>query len=143
MVAAVEEGKVKKGDVIVIRYEGPKGGPGMPEMLKPTSLIMGAGLGQDVALITDGRFSGGSHGFIVGHIAPEAYEGGMLALLENGDKITIDAINNVINVDLSDQEIAQRKVKWQAPTQKASRGTLKKYIKTVSSASTGCVTDLD
>lgn len=104
---------------------------------------MGAGLGQDVALITDGRFSGGSHGFIVGHIAPEAYEGGMLALLENGDKITIDAINNVINVDLSDQEIAQRKAKWQAPKQKATRGTLKKYIKTVSSASTGCVTDLD
>lgn len=103
MVAAVEIGKVKKGDVIVIRYEGPKGGPGMPEMLKPTSLIMGAGLGQDVALITDGRFSGGSHGFIVGHITPEAYEGGMIALLENGDKITIDAINNVINVDLSDQ----------------------------------------
>ncbi|AFJ43748.1 dihydroxy-acid dehydratase [Francisella orientalis str. Toba 04] len=143
MVAAVEEGKVKKGDVIVIRYEGPKGGPGMPEMLKPTSFIMGAGLGQDVALITDGRFSGGSHGFIVGHIAPEAYEGGMLALLENSDKITIDVINNVINVDISDQEIVQRRAKWQAPTQKASRGTLKKYIKTVSSASTGCVTDLD
>ena len=142
MVAAVENNKVNKGDVIVIRYEGPKGGPGMPEMLKPTSLIMGAGLGQDVALITDGRFSGGSHGFIVGHIAPEAQEGGMIALLENGDKITVDAVNNVINVDLSDEEIAKRKANWQAPAEKASRGSLRKYIRTVSSSSTGCVTDL-
>ncbi|MCL4130499.1 UNVERIFIED_CONTAM: hypothetical protein GTU68_003030, partial [Idotea baltica] len=143
MIAATEAGKIAKGDVIVIRYEGPKGGPGMPEMLKPTSLIMGAGLGQDVALITDGRFSGGSHGFIVGHIAPEAQVGGMIALLQNGDDITIDATKNIINVDLSEEEISKRKSKWVAPAQKASRGTLKKYIKTVSSASTGCVTDLD
>lgn len=143
MVKAVEKGQVKKGDVIVIRYEGPKGGPGMPEMLKPTSLIMGAGLGKDVALITDGRFSGGSHGFIVGHIAPEAQEGGVIALIENGDKITIDATKNVINVDLSDEELAKRKAKWKAPAYKATRGTLKKYIMTVSSASQGCVTDLD
>ncbi|QLE79288.1 dihydroxy-acid dehydratase [Francisella sp. Scap27] len=143
MIAATEAGKIAKGDVIVIRYEGPKGGPGMPEMLKPTSLIMGAGLGQDVALITDGRFSGGSHGFIVGHIAPEAQVGGMIALLQNGDDITIDAIKNIISVDLSEEEIFKRKSKWVAPAQKATRGTLKKYIKTVSSASTGCVTDLD
>ncbi len=142
LVTAVEEGRVKKGDVIVIRYEGPKGGPGMPEMLKPTSLIMGAGLGQDVALITDGRFSGGSHGFIVGHIAPEAQVGGNLALIQNGDKITIDAVNNRIDVDLSNDELNARRANWRAPELKAKQGTLKKYIKTVASASEGCVTDL-
>lgn len=143
MILAFENGKIEKNDVIVIRYEGPKGGPGMPEMLKPTSLIMGAGLGNDVAFITDGRFSGGSHGFLVGHVSPEAQVGGMIALLENGDKIIIDAINNTMNVDLTDNEIADRKSKWVAPAQKATRGTLKRYVKTVSSASTGCVTDLD
>ena len=143
MVKAVENNQVNKGDVIVIRYEGPKGGPGLPEMLKPTSLIMGAGLGSDVALITDGRFSGGSHGFIVGHIAPEAQVGGTIALVENGDKITIDAIKNTIDVHLSDEELATRRAKWQAPPLKATRGTLKRYIKTVSSASKGCITDGD
>ncbi|WP_440615854.1 dihydroxy-acid dehydratase [Cysteiniphilum sp. 6C5] len=142
LVTAVEKGRVKKGDVIVIRYEGPKGGPGMPEMLKPTSLIMGAGLGQDVALITDGRFSGGSHGFIVGHIAPEAQAGGNIALIQNGDKITIDAVNNRIDVDLSDDELNARRANWRAPELKAKQGALKKYIKTVASASEGCVTDL-
>ncbi len=141
LVEAVEAGKVQKGDVIVIRYEGPQGGPGMPEMLKPTSLIMGAGLGKDVALITDGRFSGGSHGFIVGHIAPEAQVGGNIALVENGDKITIDAKNNTIDVHVSDELLAKRRSKWQAPELKAKQGTLRKYIKTVSSASEGCVTD--
>ena len=143
MVKAVENNQVNKGDVIVIRYEGPKGGPGLPEMLKPTSLVMGAGLGNDVALITDGRFSGGSHGFIVGHIAPEAQVGGTIALVKNGDKITIDAVNNTIDVHLSNEELQQRKANWKAPELKATRGTLKKYIKTVSSASKGCVTDGD
>ena len=143
MVKAVENNQVKKGDVIVIRYEGPKGGPGMPEMLKPTSLIMGAGLGQDVALITDGRFSGGSHGFIVGHIAPEGQVGGVIALVENGDQITIDAVKNKIDVHLSNEELRARKQKWKMPQLKANRGTLKKYIKIVSSASQGCITDGD
>ena len=141
MLAALEKGKIKKGDVIVIRFEGPKGGPGMPEMLTPTSAIMGAGLGQDVALLTDGRFSGGSHGFIVGHITPEAQEGGPLALVENGDQITIDAENNTLTVDISDQEMTARRDAWTAPPFKATRGTLYKYIKTVASASQGCVTD--
>jgi dihydroxy-acid dehydratase len=132
---------VKKGDVIVIRYEGPKGAPGMPEMLKPTGAVIGAGLGKDVALITDGRFSGGSHGFVVGHITPEAQEGGLLGLLEDGDQITIDAINNRIDVDLSQEEINQRKEKWIKPPYKYNKGILSKYIKLVSSASEGCVTD--
>jgi len=137
----IKNGKVKKGDVVVIRYEGPKGGPGMPEMLKPTSAIMGAGLGKDVALITDGRFSGGSHGFVVGHISPEAQDGGTIALVQDGDIITIDAVNNTINVEISDEEIQKRKASWKQPALKETRGVLYKYAKTVSSASQGCVTD--
>ena len=137
----IKNGKVKKGDVVVIRYEGPKGGPGMPEMLKPTAAIMGAGLGKDVALITDGRFSGGSHGFVVGHICPEAQEGGTIALVQDGDIITIDAVNNTINVEISEEEIAKRRASWKQPALKETRGVLYKYAKTVSSASQGCVTD--
>ena len=137
----IRNGDVKKGDVVVIRYEGPKGGPGMPEMLKPTAAIMGAGLGQDVALITDGRFSGGTHGFVVGHITPEAQVGGNIAFIENGDVITIDAELNTINVDLSDEELFKRKQNWVAPDLKVKRGVLYTYAKTVSSASLGCVTD--
>lgn len=133
--------EVQKGEVIVIRQSGPKGAPGMPEMLKPTSAVMGAGLGKDVALITDGRFSGGSHGFVVGHITPESQEGGPLALIKNGDIITIDAVNNEINVKLSDEEWQARKSQWQQPPYKGSKGILKKYIKSVASASEGCVTD--
>jgi dihydroxy-acid dehydratase len=141
MLKALEENKIKKGDVIVIRYEGPKGGPGMPEMLTPTSAIMGAGLGRDVALLTDGRFSGGSHGFIVGHIAPEAQEGGPIALVKNGDQVMIDAENNRMDVHLTDEELAKRRQGWTPPPYKAKRGTLYKYIKNVKSASEGCVTD--
>jgi dihydroxy-acid dehydratase len=134
-------GKVKAGDVLVIRYEGPKGGPGMPEMLKPTSLIMGAGLGQSVALITDGRFSGGTHGFVVGHITPEAQLGGMIALLEDGDKIIIDAVNNRLEVALDEAEIARRRAAWQPRPLRKESGSLYKYARLVSSASEGCVTD--
>ncbi|MFK7767602.1 MAG: dihydroxy-acid dehydratase [Mariniblastus sp.] len=141
MVAALENKQINKGDVVIIRYEGPKGGPGMPEMLTPTSAIMGAGLGNDVALLTDGRFSGGSHGFIVGHITPEAQDGGPIALVQNGDKIVIDSDKNRIDVEISDEELAVRKSKWKAPAFKATRGTLYKYIKNVKSASEGCVTD--
>jgi dihydroxy-acid dehydratase len=141
MLHALERKEIQKGDVIVIRYEGPKGGPGMPEMLTPTSAIMGAGLGKDVAMITDGRFSGGSHGFIVGHVTPEAQEGGPIALVRAGDRITIDAERNVLEVDLSDDELAARKREWQKPAYKAHRGTLAKYIRLVKSASLGCVTD--
>jgi dihydroxy-acid dehydratase len=141
ILAALEDHRIKKGDVIIIRYEGPQGGPGMPEMLTPTSAIMGAGLGKDVALLTDGRFSGGSHGFIVGHITPEAQVGGSIALVANGDQITIDAVNNTIMVDVSDEELAARRKIWTAPPYKANRGTLYKYIKNVQSASRGCVTD--
>jgi dihydroxy-acid dehydratase len=141
MLHALEEGLIQKGEVIVIRYEGPKGGPGMPEMLTPTSAIMGAGLGKDVALITDGRFSGGSHGFIVCHIAPEAQEGGPLALIQSGDRIAIDATTNEISVDIPDEEFATRRKRWQMPPYKANRGTLGKYIRLVKSASLGCVTD--
>ena len=137
----ISRGDVKKGDVVVIRYEGPKGGPGMPEMLKPTAAIMGAGLGKEVALITDGRFSGGTHGFVVGHITPEAQEGGAIALVENGDTITIDAENNSIELEISDSELAERKLKWKAPKLKVSSGVLYKYAKLVSSASKWCVTD--
>jgi dihydroxy-acid dehydratase len=137
----IRDGKVSKGDVVVIRYEGPKGGPGMPEMLKPTAAIMGAGLGKDVALITDGRFSGGTHGFVVGHITPEAQEGGAIALVKDGDMITIDAETNSITLEVSEQELQQRKQQWKAPKLKVERGVLYKYARTVSSASKGCVTD--
>jgi dihydroxy-acid dehydratase len=141
MLHAMERKEIIKGDVIIIRYEGPQGGPGMPEMLTPTSAIMGAGLGADVALITDGRFSGGSHGFIVGHVTPEAQVGGPIALVQNGDKITLDAEGNLITVDVSDAEFEKRRKAWKAPAFKATRGTLYKYIKNVKSASEGCVTD--
>jgi dihydroxy-acid dehydratase len=141
MLKGLEDGKIQKGDVVVIRYEGPKGGPGMPEMLTPTSAIMGAGLGSDVALLTDGRFSGGSHGFIVGHITPEAQVGGTIALLMDGDEITVDAERNEINVALSPAELKSRQAKFTAPPLKATRGTLAKYIRLVKSASEGCVTD--
>lgn len=139
----IRAGKVKKGDVVVIRYEGPKGGPGMPEMLKPTAAIMGAGLGKDVALITDGRFSGGTHGFVVGHIVPEAQEGGSIGLLKDGDIITINAETNTLSVDLSDSEIETRKNKWIQPAYKFTKGVLFKYIKSVATASEGCVTDME
>ena len=138
---AIKNNKISKGDVIVIRYEGPRGGPGMPEMLKPTSAIMGAGLGNDVALITDGRFSGGTHGFVVGHISPEAYEGGLISLIENDDEIIIDAEKNEINVLISDNEIIKRKKSWIKPKLKFKSGILYKYSKLVSNASNGCVTD--
>ena len=141
MLAAVERGEVKEGMVLVIRYEGPKGGPGMPEMLSPTSVLVGAGLGDSVALITDGRFSGGSHGFIVGHVTPEAQEGGPIALVEDGDEIRIDAKRQSIELDVDATELARRRERWTAPPLKATRGTLYKYIKTVKSASEGCVTD--
>ncbi len=141
MLAALERGDIKKGQVIVIRYEGPKGGPGMPEMLTPTSAIMGAGLGPHVALLTDGRFSGGSHGFIVGHITPEAQDGGPIALLEDGDMITLDAVANRIEVELSPEQLQQRRSQWTAPPLKASSGVLYKFIRTVRSASEGCITD--
>lgn len=141
MLRALEQKKIHKGDVIIIRFEGPKGGPGMPEMLTPTSAIMGAGLGSDVALLTDGRFSGGSHGFIVGHITPEAQVGGPLALVRDNDHVTIDAESNRLEVSVSEQEMAQRRAAWTAPALKATRGTLYKYIKNVKSASEGCVTD--
>ncbi|MFE3870770.1 dihydroxy-acid dehydratase [Flavobacterium sp. ZS1P70] len=141
VIPGIQSGMVKPGDVVVIRYCGPKGGPGMPEMLKPTSAIMGAGLGSSVALITDGRFSGGSHGFVVGHVTPEAYDGGGIALVKNGDVITIDAINNTINLKISDEEYAKRKANWVQPDLKVTKGVLLKYARSVSSASTGCVTD--
>ncbi len=138
---AVQNRKIKSGDVVVIRYEGPKGGPGMPEMLTPTSVIMGAGLGKDVALLTDCRFSGGSHGFIIGHITPEAQLGGPIALIKDGDKITIDAVKRTIEAHVSDAEFAKRRAAWKQPPFKAARGCLKKYIELVKTASEGCVTD--
>jgi dihydroxy-acid dehydratase len=141
MLGALEQGRIGKGDVVVIRYEGPKGGPGMPEMLTPTSAIMGAGLGKDVALLTDGRFSGGSHGFIIGHIVPEAQDGGPLALVRDGDVIAIDAERRVMDVEVSEDEMARRRAAWVMPPYKATRGTLYKFIKNVKSASEGCVTD--
>ncbi|WP_248724158.1 dihydroxy-acid dehydratase [Seonamhaeicola sp. ML3] len=137
----ISNGEVEKGNVVVIRYVGPKGGPGMPEMLKPTSMIMGAGLGKSVALITDGRFSGGTHGFVVGHVTPEAQVGGAIALVETGDTITIDAVDNSITLNVSEEELAERKSKWQAPTLKFNKGILFKYARSVASASEGCVTD--
>ena len=141
MLKGLEEGRIIKGDVVIIRYEGPQGGPGMPEMLTPTSAIMGAGLGQEVAMLTDGRFSGGSHGFIVGHVTPEAQLGGTIALLKDGDSIVVDAERNEINVDLSAAILATRKAAWTAPPFKATRGTLAKYIRCVKTATEGCVTD--
>jgi len=141
MLAALERKEIQRGDVIVIRYEGPKGGPGMPEMLTPTSAIVGAGLGKDVALITDGWFSGGSHGFIVGHVTPEAQEGGPIALVRTSDRITIDASRNSLTVAVSDEELSARRKGWTMPPYKADRGTLAKYIRLVKSAALGCVTD--
>ncbi|MGC1954427.1 MAG: dihydroxy-acid dehydratase [Gammaproteobacteria bacterium] len=141
MLAALEQGRIVKGDVVLIRYEGPKGGPGMPEMLTPTSAIMGAGLGAEVALVTDGRFSGGSHGFIIGHVVPEAQEGGPIALIRDGDVIRIDAERNTLDVALDSDEMQRRRERWQRPAYKAARGTLYKYIKNVRDASYGCVTD--
>ncbi len=141
MLTGLEEGRITSGDVIVIRYEGPKGGPGMPEMLTPTSALAGAGFLEDVALITDGRFSGGSHGFIVGHVVPEAQEGGPIALVEDGDMITIDDESHEMTVDVDADEMAKRREAWEMPPYKATSGTLWKYIKLVEDASNGCVTD--
>ena len=141
VIEAVKSGKIAKGNVVVINYAGPKGGPGMPEMLKPTSAIIGAGLGKDVALITDGRFSGGSHGFVVGHISPEAFDGGAIAVVQDGDMIAIDAINNTINLEIEEGELKRRLNEWVRPEMKVKRGVLFKYIQQVSSASKGCVTD--
>jgi dihydroxy-acid dehydratase len=141
LIAGIRSGKVKPGDVVVIRYVGPKGGPGMPEMLKPTSAIVGAGLGKSVALITDGRFSGGTHGFVVGHITPEAYEGGTLALVQDNDIIEIDTTKNSIELKVSDEELDRRKAAWKQPLLKAQKGILFKYAKHVTTAATGCVTD--
>jgi dihydroxy-acid dehydratase len=138
----ISKGEIKPGHVIVIRNEGPKGGPGMPEMLKPTSAVIGAGLGNSVAMITDGRFSGGTHGFVVGHVTPEAFEGGPIALVKDGDKITIDAVNNTLVLHVSDEELAERKKNWKPIESPFKQGVLRKYIKNVSSASQGCVTDL-
>ncbi len=141
LIAGISSGRVKPGDVVVIKNEGPKGAPGMPEMLKPTSAIIGAGLGKSVALITDGRFSGGTHGFVVGHITPEAHDGGLIGLVEDDDVIVIDAVNNTINLLVSDDVIAERRRKWQQPALKVTKGVLYKYAKTVSDAASGCVTD--
>jgi dihydroxy-acid dehydratase len=141
LVAGIASGRVKKGDVVVIRYEGPKGAPGMPEMLKPTSAITGAGLGKDVALITDGRFSGGSHGFVVGHITPEAFEGGLIALVQDDDIIELDATTNKINLKVADEVIAERRSNWKQPALKEKKGVLYKYAMCVKDASQGCVTD--
>ncbi|HEY6509269.1 MAG TPA: dihydroxy-acid dehydratase [Vicinamibacterales bacterium] len=141
MLEGLERGEIAKGSVVVIRYEGPKGGPGMPEMLTPTSAIMGAGLGKDVALLTDGRFSGGSHGFIIGHITPEAQDGGPIALVQDGDNVVIDAASCALSMDVSDAELARRRQAWVAPPAKATRGVLSKYVRLVRSASQGCTTD--
>ena len=141
LTAGISSGRIKKGDVVVIRYVGPKGGPGMPEMLKPTSLIIGAGLGKSVALITDGRFSGGTHGFVVGHITPEAYDGGLIALVNDDDVIELDAVKNTITLKVSEEEIAKRKAAWKQPALKATKGVLYKYAKSVKTAAEGCVTD--
>ena len=141
MLAALERGSIEAGQVVVIRYEGPKGGPGMPEMLTPTSALVGAGLGGAVALVTDGRFSGGSHGFLIGHVTPEAQEGGPLALLRDGDVVAIDAKKRTIELEVDAAELARRRQRWTAPPLKATRGTLYKYIRNVKPASEGCVTD--
>jgi dihydroxy-acid dehydratase len=141
LIKGINSGKIKAGDVVVIRYVGPKGGPGMPEMLKPTSAIIGAGLGKSVALITDGRFSGGTHGFVVGHITPEAYDGGTIALVKDDDRIEIDITTNTITLAITENEIAQRKSEWKQPALKAQKGILYKYAKHVTTAAEGCVTD--
>ena len=141
LVAGISSGRIKHGDVVVIKNEGPIGAPGMPEMLKPTSLIIGAGLGKSIALITDGRFSGGTHGFVVGHITPEAYKGGLIGLVEDDDPILIDAVNNVITLQVSDEIITERRKKYVQPALKVTKGVLYKYAKTVSDAASGCVTD--
>jgi dihydroxy-acid dehydratase len=141
LIAGINSGKIKAGDVVVIRYVGPKGGPGMPEMLKPTSAIIGAGLGKSVALITDGRFSGGTHGFVVGHITPEAYDGGLIAMVKDEDVIELDVTKNTINLKISEEEIAQRRAAWKQPSLKATKGILFKYAKYVKNAANGCVTD--
>jgi dihydroxy-acid dehydratase len=141
MLAGLERKEIQKGDVVVIRYEGPKGGPGMPEMLTPTSALMGAGLGSSVALLTDGRFSGGSHGFLIGHITPEALDGGAIGLVRNGDRIAIDSEAGTMTLDVSDAELAARRAAWKAPDRKTPTGVLGKYVRLVKSASEGCVTD--
>jgi len=141
LINGINSGKIKSGDVVVIRYVGPKGGPGMPEMLKPTSAIIGAGLGKSVALITDGRFSGGTHGFVVGHITPEAYDGGTIALVKDDDRIELDAANNTITLNISNEELVKRKAQWKQPALKATKGILFKYANCVKDASEGCVTD--
>ncbi|WP_278555370.1 dihydroxy-acid dehydratase [Elizabethkingia bruuniana] len=143
LIEGISSGKVKSGDVVVIKNEGPKGAPGMPEMLKPTSAIIGAGLGKSVALITDGRFSGGTHGFVVGHVTPEAFDGGLIGLVEDNDIIEIDAVNNSLTLKVSDEEIAQRRANWQQPKLKVTSGVLYKYARLVKDASQGCVTDED
>jgi dihydroxy-acid dehydratase len=143
LIEGLESGRVHAGDVVVIRNIGPKGAPGMPEMLKPTGAIIGAGLGKSVALITDGRFSGGTHGFVVGHITPEAFEGGLLGLVQDDDIIEIDAVKNTLNLKVSDEEIAKRRAAWKQPAPKATKGVLYKYAKFVKNASEGCVTDED
>jgi dihydroxy-acid dehydratase len=141
LIQGIQSGRVKAGDVVVIKNEGPKGAPGMPEMLKPTSAIIGAGLGKSVALITDGRFSGGTHGFVVGHITPEAHEGGLIAFVQDNDIIELDATNNTITLKVSDEEIAKRKAGWKKPELKEKKGVLYKYAMCVKDASEGCVTD--
>jgi dihydroxy-acid dehydratase len=141
VIDALQKGEILPGQVIVIRNAGPKGGPGMSEMLKPTSAIMGAGLGDKVALITDGRFSGGTHGFVVGHVTPEAYEGGPIALVKDGDRITIDAVSRQLTLHISDDEFADRRSRWTQPAPPFTKGVLGKYIRSVKSASEGCVTD--
>jgi dihydroxy-acid dehydratase len=141
LIQGIEDKKIQAGDVVVIRYVGPKGGPGMPEMLKPTSAIIGAGLGKSVALITDGRFSGGTHGFVVGHITPEAYDGGTIALVKDGDTIELDAVNNKIHLAISNEELEERRKKFVTPQLKVTNGVLYKYAKLVKNASEGCVTD--
>jgi len=141
LIAGIQSGRVHKGDVVVIRQVGPKGAPGMPEMLKPTSAIIGAGLGKTVALITDGRFSGGTHGFVVGHITPEAWDGGNIGLVKDNDTITIDAVNNTLQLNISDEELAARRAEWKQLPPPVKSGVLYKYMKQVSNASEGCVTD--
>ncbi|RYD88263.1 MAG: dihydroxy-acid dehydratase, partial [Sphingobacteriales bacterium] len=141
LIKGINSGKIKAGDVVVIRYVGPRGGPGMPEMLKPTSALIGAGLGNSVALITDGRFSGGTHGFVVGHITPEAYDGGLIGLVQDKDIIELDAVNNTINLKVDKTIIAERRSKWSQPVLKATKGVLFKYAQCVKDASQGCVTD--